>query len=156
MALGDLTRFKRLLAFFGKSNLSSFGGSHSFRAHRLSHLLGARCPDHSPQSYTLGNGLDSLSNPGDDSPMRNKRRKLIAVVLLALAALVACVLVFPNREPAWQGRTLSGWLKDFDANKPKAGRAPRRQSAKSARTFSPSSSSSSSTGTHGQAPRSLP
>jgi hypothetical protein len=52
--------------------------------------------------------------------MRNKRRKLIAVVLLALAALVACVLVFPDREPAWQGRTLGAWLRDFDADKPES------------------------------------
>lgn len=37
------------------------GGSHFFRAHHLSHVLGARCPDVSPQRYTLGNGLDSLS-----------------------------------------------------------------------------------------------
>jgi len=50
--------------------------------------------------------------------MRNKRRKPIAVVLLALAALVVCVLVLPNREPAWQERTLSAWLGDFDADKP--------------------------------------
>ena len=50
--------------------------------------------------------------------MRNKRRKLIAVVLLALAALVACVLVLPDREPTWQGRTLGAWLRDFDADKP--------------------------------------
>jgi hypothetical protein len=52
--------------------------------------------------------------------MRNKRCKLIAVVLLALAALVACILVFPDREPAWQGRTLSAWLRDFDADKPES------------------------------------
>ena len=52
--------------------------------------------------------------------MRNKRRKLIAVVLLALAALAACVLVFPDREPAWQGRTLSAWLRDFNADKPES------------------------------------
>ena len=52
--------------------------------------------------------------------MRNNRRMLIAVVLLALAALVACVLVFPDREPAWQGRTLSAWLRDFDADKPES------------------------------------
>ena len=50
--------------------------------------------------------------------MRNKRRKLIAVVLLALAALVACVLVLPEREPAWQGRTFGAWLRDFDADEP--------------------------------------
>ena len=50
--------------------------------------------------------------------MRNNRRKLIAVVLLAFAALVVCVLVFQNREPAWQGRTLSAWLRDFDADRP--------------------------------------
>jgi hypothetical protein len=49
--------------------------------------------------------------------MRINRRKQIAVVLLALGALVACVLVLPNREPAWQGRTLSAWLRDFDADK---------------------------------------
>ena len=52
--------------------------------------------------------------------MRNKRRKLIAVVLLALAALVACVLVFRDREPAWQGRTLGAWLRDLDADKPES------------------------------------
>ena len=50
--------------------------------------------------------------------MRNKRRKLIAVVLLSLAALDVCVLVLPDREPAWQGRTLGAWLRDFDADKP--------------------------------------
>lgn len=50
--------------------------------------------------------------------MRNKRRKLIAVVLLSLAALVACVLVLPDREPAWQGRTFGAWLRDFDADEP--------------------------------------
>jgi hypothetical protein len=50
--------------------------------------------------------------------MRNNRRKLITVVLFALAALVVCVLVFQNREPAWQGRTLGAWLRDFDADRP--------------------------------------
>ena len=50
--------------------------------------------------------------------MRNKRRKLIAVVLLSLVALVVYVLVLPGRQPAWQGRTLSAWLRDFDADKP--------------------------------------
>jgi hypothetical protein len=52
--------------------------------------------------------------------MRNKRRKLIAVVLLALAAVVACVFVLPDREPAWQGKTLGAWLRDFDADKPES------------------------------------
>ena len=53
--------------------------------------------------------------------MRNKRRKLIAVVLLALAALVAWVLVLADREPAWQGRALGAWLRDFDADEPEVG-----------------------------------
>ena len=50
--------------------------------------------------------------------MRNKRRKLIAIVLLALAALVAWVLVLADREPGWQGRALGAWLRDSDADKP--------------------------------------
>ena len=52
--------------------------------------------------------------------MRNKRRKLIAVVLLSLAALVVYVLVLPGRQPVCQGRTLSAWLRDFDADKPES------------------------------------
>lgn len=52
--------------------------------------------------------------------MRNNRRKLITVVLLAFAALVVCVLVFRDREPAWQGRTLGAWLRDFEADKPES------------------------------------
>jgi hypothetical protein len=50
--------------------------------------------------------------------MRNKRRKLIAIVLLALAALVAWLLVLADREPGWQGRALGAWLRDSDADKP--------------------------------------
>lgn len=61
-------------------------------------------------------GFSSAS--GHASALRNKRRKLIAVVVVALAALVACFLVFQNREPTWQGRTLGAWLRDFDADKP--------------------------------------
>jgi hypothetical protein len=52
--------------------------------------------------------------------MRNNRRKLIAVVLFALAALIACVLVLRDRQPFWQGRTLGAWLRDFDADKPES------------------------------------
>ena len=61
-----------------------------------------------------------FSNPGDDPSMPNNRRKLITVALLAFAALVARVLVFPHREFVWQGRTLGAWLQESDADTPES------------------------------------
>jgi hypothetical protein len=55
-----------------------------------------------------------------------RKRKIIAVVLVLAAVLVAIVYFLPHREPVYAGEPLSHWLKGYD---PVEGSEPGRQKA---------------------------